>query len=87
MLIWRLSYRVAKLLHRSGETIYRVYRYLNCGNTITQYYEQYYKVNKSHNGRQPATLPSNQVKYLKLESSETDWSLGITKLISIILNI
>ena len=41
-----------------------VYRYLNCGNTITQYYEQY-KVNKSHNGRQPATLPSNQVKYIR----------------------
>ena len=31
------AYRVAKLLQRSQETIYRLYRFLNDGKTIAQY--------------------------------------------------
>ncbi|MCI7245307.1 MAG: IS30 family transposase, partial [Limosilactobacillus reuteri] len=31
------AYRAAKLLQRSQETIYRVYRFLNDGKTIDQY--------------------------------------------------
>ncbi|MFR0535755.1 IS30 family transposase, partial [Limosilactobacillus reuteri subsp. suis] len=35
------AYRAAKLLQRSQETIYRVYRFLNDGKTIDQYLQTY----------------------------------------------
>ena len=41
---WCLStkaYQAAKLLDRSQETIYRIYRFLNSGNTIEQYLKTY----------------------------------------------
>ncbi len=35
------AYQTAKLLKRSQETIYRIYRFLNGGKTIEQYLEKY----------------------------------------------
>ena len=35
------AYIVAKTLKHSAETIYRVYRFLDAGNSISEYYENY----------------------------------------------
>ena len=51
------AYRAAKLLHRSLETVYRVYRFLTAGHTLQEYY-QHYRENKAHCGRKAIQLPT-----------------------------
>lgn len=58
------AYVAAKSLKRSAETIYRVYRFLDAGNSISEYYETY-KANKSKAGRKPITLPNDELEYIK----------------------
>ncbi len=43
------AYIVAKTLKRSAETIYRVFRFLDAGNSLYEYYENY-RTNKSRSG-------------------------------------
>lgn len=57
-------YIAAKSLKRSAETIYRVYRFLDAGNSITDYYKNY-KANKSKTGRKPIILYNNEFEYIK----------------------
>ncbi len=49
------AYRVAKLLQRSQETIYRLYRFLNDGKTIAQYLQTYQR-HKRRCGRKQTQL-------------------------------
>ena len=58
------AYRAAKLLHRSLETVYRVYRFLAAGHTLQEYY-QHYRENKAHCGRKAIQLPTDEVTYIK----------------------
>lgn len=58
------AYKAAKALKRSAETIYRVYRFLDAGNSITEYYETY-KANKAKAGRKPIILPDDELEYVK----------------------
>ena len=47
------AYQAVKLLKRSQETIYRVYRFLDSGKTIAQYLKAYQR-NKQRCGRKQA---------------------------------
>ena len=38
------AYIVAKTLKHSAETIYRVHRFLDAGNLISEYYEKYWAI-------------------------------------------
>ena len=60
---WHKAYKVAKLLKRSQETIYRVYRFLNDGKTIEQYLESY-QCHKHRCGRKRTQLPPAEVNYI-----------------------
>lgn len=57
------AYQVAKLLDRSQETIYRIYRFLNNGNTIEQYLKTYQR-NKRRCGRRRSQLPKAEIDYI-----------------------
>lgn len=57
------AYRAAKLLQRSQETIYRVYRFLNNGKTIDQYLQTYQR-HKRRCGRKQTQLPTIEVNYI-----------------------
>ena len=57
------AYKVAQMLKRSVETIYRVYRYLKTGATIVDYQQQYVS-NKKRCGRKLAQLPQDEVVYI-----------------------
>ena len=57
------AYRAAKLLQRSQETIYRVYRFLNDGKTIDQYLQTYQR-HKRRCGRKQIQLPTIEVNYI-----------------------
>ena len=63
------AYRVAQILTRSPETIYRIYRFLTAGHTITEYCEQY-RDNKQRCGRKRAQLPADEVAYIKAKVAE-----------------
>lgn len=55
---WKLNkkaYRVAPALHRSAETVYRIYRFLDAGGTLIDY-QQHYRRRKQHCGRKPIQL-------------------------------
>ncbi|MEK1430589.1 IS30 family transposase, partial [Limosilactobacillus fermentum] len=54
------AYKVAQMLKRSVEMIYRVYRYLKTGATIVDYQQQYVS-NKKRCGRKLAQLPQDEV--------------------------
>ena len=58
------TYIVAKTLKRSAETIYRVFRFLDAGYSISEYYENY-RANKSRSGRKPIVLPNDELEYIK----------------------
>ncbi|SFV39685.1 IS30 family transposase [Ligilactobacillus acidipiscis] len=58
------AYHAAKALKRSSETVYRVYRFLDAGNSISQFQENY-RVNKTHCGRKAIELPEDETKYIK----------------------
>lgn len=57
------AYQTAKLLKRSQETIYRIYRFLDSGKTIEQYLNQYQR-NKRRCGRKQTKLPPGEVEYI-----------------------
>ncbi|WP_141684253.1 IS30 family transposase, partial [Limosilactobacillus reuteri] len=57
------AYRATKLLQRSQETIYRVYRFLNAGKTIDQYLQTYQR-HKRRCGRKQTQLPTIEVNYI-----------------------
>ena len=63
------AYRAAKLLHRSLETVYRVYRFLAAGHTLQEYY-QHYRENKAHCGRKAIQLPTDEVTYIKAKVAQ-----------------
>ncbi|MBK1224709.1 IS30 family transposase [Enterococcus faecium] len=56
--------KVANLLQRSRQTIYKVYRFLKSGGSAMSYYEQY-KKNKRNCGRRPIVLPDEQQEYIQ----------------------
>ena len=66
------AYIVAKTLKRSAETIYRVYRFLDAGNSISEYYENY-RANKSKSGRKIIVLPNDELEYIK-EKVSLGWT-------------
>lgn len=57
------AYQTAKLLQRSQETIYRVYRFLDGGKTIDQYLAAYQR-HKRRCGRKRSQLPHDEVQYI-----------------------
>ena len=58
------AYIVAKTLKRSAETIYRVYSFLDAGNSISEYYENY-RANKARSNRKPIVLPNDELHQRK----------------------
>nr|WP_240146769.1 hypothetical protein [Ligilactobacillus murinus] len=58
------AYIVSKTLKRSAETIYRVFRFLDAGNSISEYYENY-RTNKAKSGRKPIVLSNDELEYIK----------------------
>lgn len=66
------AYQAAKLLKRSQETIYRVYRFLNRGKTIEQYLQSYQR-NKRRCGRKQTQLPKDEVNYIN-EQIKAGWT-------------
>lgn len=64
---WKLNkkaYRVAPALHRSAETVYRIYRFLDAGGTLIDY-QQHYRRHKQHCGRKPIQLAPDELVYIK----------------------
>ena len=57
------AYQVAKILKRSQETIYRIYRFLDSGKNIEQYLSRYQR-NKQRCSRKQAKLPSAEIEYI-----------------------
>ena len=69
---WKLdkkAYRVAPALHRSAETVYRIYRFLDAGGTIIDY-QRHYRRHKQHCGRQPIQLASDELAYIQAKIQE-----------------
>ncbi|MBS1007136.1 IS30 family transposase [Levilactobacillus brevis] len=65
------AYRVASALHRSVETIYRVYRFLNAGGTVVDY-QRRYRVNKKRCGRKLIHLSAAELTYIQAKT-EAGW--------------
>lgn len=64
---WKLNkkaYRVAPALHRSAETVYRIYRFLDAGGTLIDY-QQHYRRHKQHCGRKPIQLFPDELVYIQ----------------------
>ncbi|MCP9370283.1 IS30 family transposase [Lentilactobacillus kefiri] len=64
---WKLNkkaYRVAPALHRSAETVYRIYRFLDAGGTLIDY-QQHYRRHKQHCGRKPIQLAPDELVYIQ----------------------
>ena len=64
---WKLNkkaYRVAPALHRSAETVYRIYRFLDAGSTLIDY-QQHYRRHKQHCGRKPIQLSPDELVYIQ----------------------
>lgn len=66
------AYQAAKLLKRSQETIYRVYRFLDSGKTIAQYLKAYQR-NKQRCGRKQAQLAKDEISYIN-EQVKAGWT-------------
>ena len=66
------AYQTAKLLKRSQETIYRVYRFLDSGKTIAQYLKAYQR-NKQRCGRKQAQLAKDEISYIN-EQVKAGWT-------------
>lgn len=65
------AYQVAQALHRSAETLYRIYRFLDGGGTIVDY-QQRYQFHKQHCGRKPIRLTPDEVTYIQAKT-EAGW--------------
>lgn len=63
------AYRAAKLLHRSLETVYRVYRFLVADHTLQEFC-QHYRKNKAHCGRKAIQLPTDEATYIKAKVAQ-----------------
>ncbi|MCG0733877.1 integrase [Lactiplantibacillus plantarum] len=64
---WKLNkkaYRVAPALHRSAETVYRIYRFLDAGGTLIDY-QQHYRRHKQYCGRKPIQLAPDELVYIQ----------------------
>lgn len=64
---WKLNkkaYHVAPALHRSAETVYRIYRFLDAGGTLIDY-QQHYRRHKQHCGRKPIQLAPDELVYIQ----------------------
>ena len=64
---WKLNkkaYHVAPALHRSAETVYRIYRFLDAGGTLIDY-QQHYRRHKPHCGRKPIQLSPDELVYIQ----------------------
>ena len=64
---WKLNkkaYRVAPALHRSAETVYRIYHFLDAGGTLIDY-QQHYRRHKQHCGRKPIQLAPDELVYIQ----------------------
>lgn len=64
---WKLNkkaYRVAPALHRSAETVYRIYRFLDAGGTLIDY-QQHYRRHKQHCGRKSIQLSPDELVYIQ----------------------
>ncbi|MDL2063800.1 IS30 family transposase [Lactiplantibacillus paraplantarum] len=64
---WKLNkkaYRVAAALHRSAETVYRIYRFLDAGGTLIDY-QQHYRRHKQHCGRKSIQLAPDELVYIQ----------------------
>lgn len=64
---WKLNkkaYLVAPALHRSAETVYRIYRFLDAGGTLIDY-QQHYRLHKQHCGRKPIQLSPDELVYIQ----------------------
>lgn len=57
------TYQTDKLLKRSQEIIYHIYRFLNNGRTIKQYLRTYQR-NKRCCGRKRVQLPKYEIDYI-----------------------
>ncbi len=71
---WKLNkkaYRVAPALHRSAETVYRIYRFLDAGGTLIDY-QQHYRRHKQHCGRKPIQLAPDELVYIKAKI-QAEW--------------
>ena len=82
------AYRAAKLLQRSQETIYRVYRFLNDGKTIDQYLQTYQR-HKRRCGRKQTQLPTIEVNYIhaQIKAGWTpDTIIGLLILLLVVMN-
>ncbi|HJF19180.1 MAG TPA: IS30 family transposase [Enterococcus columbae] len=66
------AYQAAKLLKRSQETIYRIYRFLDTGKTIEQYLKAYQR-NKQRCGRKRTQLSKNEISYIN-EQVKVGWT-------------
>lgn len=69
---WKLdkkAYRVAPALHRSAETVYRIYRFLDAGGTIIDY-QRHYRRHKQHCGRKPIQLAFDELAYIQAKIQE-----------------
>lgn len=66
---WKLNkkaYHVAPALHRSAETVYRIYRFLDAGGTLIDY-QQHYRRHKQHCGRKPIQLAPDELVYIQVK--------------------
>lgn len=64
---WKLNkkaYHVAPALHRSAETVYHIYRFLDAGGTLIDY-QQHYRRHKQHCGRKPIQLAPDELVYIQ----------------------
>ena len=66
------AYQAAKLLKRSQETIYRIYRFLDTGKTIEQYLKAYQR-NKQRCGSKRTQLSKNEISYIN-EQVKVGWT-------------
>lgn len=67
---WKLgkkAYLVAPALHRSAETVYRIYRFLDAGGTIIDY-QCHYRKHKQHCGRKPIQLRPDELAYIQAKT-------------------
>lgn len=63
------AYRVAQMINRSAETVYRVYRYLETSASIADY-QNHYTRNKQRCGRKRTQLPSAELTYIKAKVAQ-----------------
>src|SRR5699024_10318525 len=57
------AYRVAQMINRSAETVYRVYRYLETGASLADYQDHYMR-NKQRRGLQRTQWSLSQLTYI-----------------------